>query len=76
MTKIKEQWGDYSFREKVAIVIGTVGLGIQVFRYATDTLSENTSVEVFAFVACFLLMFAPYVIVKIIKAKKGLKDEE
>ncbi|RDY57728.1 hypothetical protein [Flagellimonas nanhaiensis] len=71
MTKIKEKWGDYSLREKIAIVIGSVLLTIQVVRYATNTLSENLNIEKWVFVGAVLLLFAPIVLVEIIKKRKG-----
>lgn len=74
MTKIKEKWSDYSFREKVAIVVGTVVFAIQVFRYATNTLSENNGLELVVFCAASLLVFAPLVIVEIIKKRKAGKE--
>lgn len=71
MTKIKAKWSDYSLREKIAIILGSIGLCIQVFRYASNTLSENTGTEIFVFGASCLLLFAPLVIVELIKKRKS-----
>ena len=70
MTKIKDKWANYSIREKASMIIGTIVLCIQVFRYATNSLGEN-GVEIVVFGLSFLLMFAPIVIVELIKKKKN-----
>ena len=70
MTKIKEKWSDYSLREKIAIVIGSGLLSIQGFKYATNDLGSN-AVEISVFTFGFLLLFAPIVLVELIKKRKN-----
>lgn len=69
-TKIKE----YGVREWITLGLGTIGFGIQAYRYATDSLGDYTT-EVPIAGLCILLIVSPMTIVNLIRKAKGLETK-
>ena len=61
----------YSLQEWIALIVGAIIWGIQLFRYATNALNE-VSLELPIFVIGYLLLFHPLTILNIIRKAKGL----
>lgn len=71
MDNLKEKYQKYTVQDWIALVFGAVTMGIQVFRYATNTLADN-GLEGVVFCIAFLLLFAPKTIVDLIKKVRGV----
>ena len=61
----------YTIQEWIALIVGAIIWGIQLYRYATNQLSE-AALELPVFCIGFLLLFAPLTILNIIRKARGL----
>lgn len=71
MGDIKPKFKRYSPQEWIAMAIGSALWVIQVYRYATNTLADN-SLEIPVFCIAFLLTFAPLTLLNIIRKARGV----
>lgn len=71
MGDLKTKYEKYGIQDWIALGFGTIGMGIQLFRYATDSLGE-WPLESAVFAACSMLMFAPKTILDLIRKARGL----
>lgn len=68
---LKEKYEKYTVQEWIALVLGTIVMGIQIYRYATNSLAE-WPLETAVFAASSMLMFAPKTILDLIRKARGL----
>ena len=71
MGNIKEKYNRYGLSEWAVAILGVITLGIQIFRYATDSLTDN-GVEIFVFCASVLLIFSPLTLLNLIRKARGM----
>lgn len=71
MGKLQEKYNRYGLSEWAVAILGVITLGIQIFRYATDSLTDN-GVEIFVFCASVLLIFSPLTILNLIRKARGM----
>jgi hypothetical protein len=64
----------YGIAEYFLFVIGAVLLGVQVYRYASDTL-EGAVLEITVTAVASLFILAPMTLVNIIRKAKGLEPK-
>lgn len=75
MEKIKQSFlKRYGIKEYIFLLIGSVVISIQVFRYATNTLGD-WKMETAVFALAFMLLFAPLTILNIIRKARGLETK-
>lgn len=75
MEKIKQSFlKRYGVKEYIFLLIGSIVMGIQVYRYATNTLG-NWELETAVFALAFMLLFAPLTILNIIRKARGLETK-
>ena len=71
---IKDKYSKYGIEDWIALIFGTVIMGIQIFRYATDSLADNT-LELVVFAFASMLMFYPKLILDLIRKVRGIETK-
>lgn len=72
---LKSKFERYTVAEWFLLLVGAVVLSIQVYRYATDSLADNT-MELAVFAISFCLVIAPKAIIGFIKAARGIGSDK
>ena len=68
MNKIKQRFSKYGLAEWIVFILGAIVLSTQTIRYILNTL-EGNALDAVVFGAAFICLFAPKVLVGIIKKK-------
>ena len=71
---IKNNFKEYGIQEWIALIFGTIVMGIQIFRYATNSLADS-GLEAVVFALSFMLIFAPKTILDIIRKVRGIDNK-
>ena len=71
MGDLKEKYDKYSIQDWIALVFGTVTMGVQLYRYATNNLADS-GLEIVVFALASMLMFAPKTILDLIRKARGI----
>ena len=71
---IKDKYSKYGIEDWIALIFGSVIMGIQIFRYATDSLADN-ALELVVFAFASMLMFYPKLILDLIRKVRGIETK-
>lgn len=69
---LKEKYQKYTIQDWIALIFGSVLMGVQTFRYATDSLGDN-ALEIVVFGCASMLIFYPKLILDLIRKARGIE---
>ncbi|MDB9801196.1 hypothetical protein OAB94_02340 [Flavobacteriaceae bacterium] len=71
---LKEKYQKYTIQDWIALMFGSVIMGIQIYRYATSSLGDG-GLEVVVFGCASMLMFYPKLILDLIRKARGIETK-
>ncbi len=71
MNTIKKKFDRYGLAEWFLLLVGSVLIGVQVYRYATNTLTE-WKLETVVLAVAVLFLLSPLTLINIIRKARGL----